>query len=67
MRAQFGAKDVLCWLVQRFLGAPWLFDYAARRLARRDAQRETMGLVMADLVPAGRALDPRFIAALLAP
>ena len=29
--------------------------------------RATMGLVMGDLVPAGRALDPRFLAALLAP
>ncbi len=36
-------------------------------VADRDAVRATMGLVMGDLVPAGRALDPRFLAALLAP
>ena len=29
--------------------------------------RATMGLVMGDLIPAGRALDPRYLAALLAP
>jgi hypothetical protein len=44
-----------------------LFDYAARRLAGRNRVRETMGLVMGDLVPASRALDPRFIATLLRP
>ena len=35
-------------------------------LARAEV-RATMGLVMGDLVPAARALDPRFLAALLAP
>jgi hypothetical protein len=29
--------------------------------------RETMGLVMGDLVPASRALDPRYLGALLRP
>ena len=36
-----------------------------RRASRR--VRATMGLVMGDLVPAGRALDPRYLARLLAP
>jgi flavin-dependent dehydrogenase len=67
MRAQFRSKDALSLLVQAFLGRPALFDYAARRLAARPAVRETMGLVMGDLVPALRGLDPRFLAALLAP
>lgn len=67
MRARFRAKDALSLLVQAFLGRPALFDYAARRLAVRSAVRETMGLVMGDLVPASRGLDPRFLAALLAP
>jgi hypothetical protein len=44
-----------------------LFQRAARSLAERPAVRETMGLVMGDLVPASRALDPRFVAALLRP
>jgi menaquinone-9 beta-reductase len=67
MQRRFLAKDAVSWLVQAFLGRPVLFDYAARRIAARPAVRATMGLVMGDLVPAGRALDPRFLAALLAP
>lgn len=67
MRARFRAKDRVSWLVQAFLGHPALFEYAARRLAGRPGPRETMGLVMGDLVPAERALEPRFLAALLAP
>jgi menaquinone-9 beta-reductase len=67
MTARFRSKDVLSMLVQAFLAQPGLFDYAARRLAARRLVRETMGLVMGDLVPASRALDPRFIAALLRP
>jgi len=67
MQRRFLAKDAVSWLVQGFLGRPVLFEYAARRVAARPAVRATMGLVMGDLVPAGRALDPRFLAALLAP
>ena len=67
MRRRFLAKDAVSWLVQAFLAHPVLFDYAARRVAARQAVRGTMGLVMGDLVPASRALDPRFLASLLAP
>jgi flavin-dependent dehydrogenase len=67
MRRRFLSKDAVSWLVQAFLARPALFDYAARRIADRPAVRATMGLVMGDLVPATRALDPRFLAALLAP
>jgi menaquinone-9 beta-reductase len=67
MARRFMAKDAVSWLVQAFLAQPALFGYAARRVASRDAVRATMGLVMGDLVPAGRALDPRYLAALLAP
>jgi flavin-dependent dehydrogenase len=67
MRARFDAKDLVSRLVQGFLGRPALFEYAARRLAARDAVRETMGLVIGDLAPAGRALDPRYLAALMRP
>ena len=67
MQRRFLAKDAVSWLVQAFLGRPSLFEYAARRVAARPAVRATMGLVMGDLVPAGRALDPRYLAALLAP
>jgi menaquinone-9 beta-reductase len=61
------SKDAVSLLVQGFLEVPRAFEYVARRLATRPAVRETMGLVMGDLVPATRALDPRFIAGLLRP
>ncbi len=67
MRRRFATKDAVSWLVQAFLGRPALLEYAARRLATRPDVRATMGLVMGDLVPASRGLDPRFLAALLAP
>ena len=67
MRHRFAGKDALSWLIQGFLGRPALFDYVARRLAARERVRETMGLVIGDLVPASRALDPRYLAALLRP
>lgn len=67
MRRRFAAKDGLSLLVQAFLARPGLFEYAARRLRTRDRVRATMGLVMGDLIPAGRAFDPRFLVALLAP
>ena len=67
MQRRFMAKDAVSWLVQAFLVRPAAFEYAARRIAARPAVRATMGLVMGDLVPAGRALDPRYLASLLAP
>jgi flavin-dependent dehydrogenase len=67
MRDRFLGKDRVSRLVQAFLGRPALFEYAARRLATRRTVRDTVGLVMGDLVPAERALDPRFLASLLAP
>jgi flavin-dependent dehydrogenase len=67
MRRRFAAKDALSSMVQWFLDHPRLFEYAARRLAERPDVRATMGLVMGDLIPASRGLDPRFLAALLAP
>lgn len=67
MAARFGRKDVVSRLVLGFLGRPPLFEYAARRLAAREPVRETMGLVIGDLEPAARVLDPRYLAALLRP
>lgn len=67
MARRFATKDVVSWLVQLFLERPVLFEYAARRIAARTRVRETMGLVMGDLVPASRALDPRYLGALLRP
>jgi flavin-dependent dehydrogenase len=67
MSARFRSKDAVSLLVQAFLGRPPLFEFAARRLAARSRVRETMGLVMGDLVPASHALDPRYVTALLRP
>lgn len=67
MRRRFAAKDLVTWLIQAFLARPAAFEYAARRLAARPSVRATMGLVIGDLVPASRGLDPRFLATLLAP
>jgi flavin-dependent dehydrogenase len=67
MGGRFRSKDAVSLLVQAFLSRPALFEHAARRLAARAGARETMGLVMGDLVPASRALDPRFVAELLRP
>ena len=67
MQRRFLAKDGVSWLVQLFLSRPRLFEYAARRVAARDELRATLGLAMGDLIGAGRVLDPRFLAALLAP
>ena len=60
-------KDLVSLVVQAFLEVPDAFELVARHLAGRPVVRETMGLVMGDLVPASRALDPRFLAALLRP
>ena len=67
MSARFATKDLVSRVVTAFLDHPAAFEHVAARLARRTAVRETMGLVMGDLVAASRALDPRFLAALLAP
>jgi flavin-dependent dehydrogenase len=67
MRERFGTKDVVSHLVQAFLARPSLFEYAAHRLAEREAARQTMSKVIGDLAPATDALDPRFVGRLLAP
>jgi flavin-dependent dehydrogenase len=67
MSARFATKDIVSRIVQGILSHPAAFEHVAARLARREGVRETMGLVMGDLVPASRAFDPRFLAALVAP
>jgi flavin-dependent dehydrogenase len=67
MTRRFRSKDVVTLLVQGFAARPALFRHVARRLAQREDLRATMGLVMGDLVPATRALEPAFLAALLGP
>lgn len=67
MSRRFRSKDIVTLLVQGFAARPALFRHVARRLAHRSDLRATMGLVMGDLVPATRALEPGFLAALLGP
>lgn len=67
LRARFMRKDLISWLLQAFLARPEVLGYAVRRLGSRDDLRATFAAVMADLEPPERALNPRFLAALLRP
>jgi flavin-dependent dehydrogenase len=67
MSCRFRSKDVLSWLLQLFVEQPQLLDHALDRLALRPKARRTFAHVMADLVPATRALEPGFLASVLAP
>lgn len=67
MRARYAGKDAVSLLVQAFLARPALFEYAARRLASRTSVRRTLEAVIADIAPASRAFDPRFLATFLTP
>lgn len=67
MRARFAPRDVVSWLLQAFLARPGLLEYALQRLASRANLRATFARALADLEPAGRILEPRFLVRLLAP
>jgi flavin-dependent dehydrogenase len=67
LRAQFGRKDLISWLLQAFLARSEVLDYAVRRLGSRSRSRATFADVMADLAPPERALHPRFLAGVLWP
>ena len=67
LRSRFLAKDVVSWVFQVFIAQPAALDYALRRLSRRHGLRRTLTLVLTDQVRASRALDPGFLARLLAP
>jgi flavin-dependent dehydrogenase len=67
VRSRYRARDWLSTLIQLFLDRPSLFDYAARRLATRQQARTTLGLVLAERLPASVALHPRYLGAVLRP
>jgi flavin-dependent dehydrogenase len=67
LQRRFGRKDVISWLLQGFLARPEALAYALRRLEGRPHLRQTFSTAMADLVPAERVLDPRFLLGLLRP
>ena len=66
-RRAFWAKRQVCWLVQGFIAAPPLMNYATARLDRRPTTAATLAGVLGDLYPARRALSPLFLARLLKP
>ena len=67
IRARWRSKNVVSWVLQAFLSQPRAFDYALRRLTRRDRLREQLTLVLTDQSPASGVIDPRYLLRLLAP
>ncbi len=66
-RREFAAKEMVCRLVQTFVGLPPLMDYAATRLARRADVRGVLTGVLGDLADPRAALSPLFLWSLLRP
>lgn len=66
-RREFTAKDLVCRLVQGFVGTPRAMDYVATRLAKRPGVRGTMTEVLGDLSDPRAALSPLFLWSLLRP
>lgn len=67
LRARFGGKNVLSWLLQGFLTNPLVARYALGNLERRPQLRQAFALALADMLPSSRVLDPRYLAQVLAP
>jgi flavin-dependent dehydrogenase len=67
VRSRFRSKDAVSLVLQVFLSRPAALDYALHRLARRAGPRGELTLVLTDQTRASRALDPRFLVALLRP
>ncbi len=67
VRSRFRGKNVLSVVLQGFLANPNVRDYALRRLERNPDLREVLTGALTDQLPASSALDPRFMARLLAP
>ncbi len=65
--AAFGEKERVTWLIQLFMISPRWFDYVLRNLAKRPALAALLGGILGDYRPAGAALRPAFLAALLRP
>jgi len=63
----FADKRRAAWLVQAFVRAPRLMDYALERIAARPSARTTMTGVLGDYRDAGAVLSPRFLWTTLRP
>ena len=66
-RRAFAAKVALSWLVQGFLAAPPLLEYAVERLASRPRAALRFGSALGDCRPATDALSPAALLEVLAP
>lgn len=66
-RRAFAAKSALSWLVQGFLAAPPLLEYAVGRLASRPRAALRFGSALGDCRPATDALSPASLFEVLAP
>ena len=66
-RQAFFAKDLVCRIVQVFVGQPALMDYVVARLARRAPQRAVLAGVLGDFADARTALAPSYLWGLLRP
>jgi menaquinone-9 beta-reductase len=66
-RAAFGDKERLCWLIQLLLGSSRILDRALRRLRDRPELAAPLQRALGDYGPAGPALRPGYLAALLGP
>jgi geranylgeranyl reductase family protein len=66
-RAAFGDKERLCWLIQLLLGSSRVLDRALRRLRARPELAAPLQRALGDYGPAGPALRPGYLAALLGP
>jgi flavin-dependent dehydrogenase len=66
-RAEFAPKEMLCRLVQLFVGLPPAMDYVAGRLATRPDTRRILTEVLGDYADARVALSPRYFWSLLRP
>ncbi len=66
-RREFAAKEMVCRLVQTFVGLPAGMDYVTARLARRDSTLAILTGVLGDFSDPRRALTPRYLWSLLRP
>jgi menaquinone-9 beta-reductase len=66
-RREFTPKDMVCRMVQLFVGLPPAMDYVVTRLARRAGVRDVMTGVLGDFADPKAALSPAYLWSLLRP
>lgn len=66
-RSEFTAKEIVCRLVQTFVGIPPAMDYVVSRLDKRDMPRRILTGVLGDFADPRSALSPVYLWSLLRP